>query len=182
MVGIFFLRTNNSLALQKYREVIKADQNNGSVYEHLEDLQRFTFSHLNSDIGQPVQLVNTYNRDAQRVFDLAQVKLSAAGGEQDVYLKAQKECESRGIPITARAQCAADYVLTNNPSLKQSELKVNLPDKALYSFRFAGPRWAWDAAGISILLSLIFLVGAIFRTLLAYYLRKRWARWDRRYL
>lgn len=183
VVGIFFLRSNNNSALEKYREVIKADENGGSVYEKLEELQSFTFGHLNSDLGQPVQLVNTYNRDAGEVFAAAQAKLNSSGEvEEDIYLKAQKECESRGIPITARAQCAADYVLTNNPNIAQKELRVKLPDKALYSFRFTSPRWAWDAAGISILLSLMFLFGAVFRTLLAYYLRKRWVVWDRRYL
>lgn len=182
IIAVFFLRSNNKAALEKYREVIKADQNSGSVYEKLEDLQSFTFHHLNSDLGQPVQLVNTYNRDAQKIFNEAQGRIDAAGGEQNIYLNAQKECESRGIPITARAQCAADYVLENSPSSSQNQLKVNLPDKSLYSFRFTSPRWAWDAAGIFILLSLIFLSGAIFRTLLAYYLRRRWSRWDGRYL
>ncbi len=182
IIAVFFLRSNNKAALEKYREVIKADQNSGSVYEKLEDLQSFTFHHLNSDLGQPVQLVNTYNRDAQKIFNEAQGRIDAAGGEQNIYLNAQKECESRGIPITARAQCAADYVLENSPSSSQNQLKVNLPDKSLYSFRFTSPRWAWDAAGTFILLSLIFLSGAVFRTLLAYYLRRRWSRWDGRYL
>lgn len=180
-LAVLFLRNNNSTALQKYREVIKADQNGGSVYEKLEDLQRFTFSHLNSGISQPVQLVNTYNRDAQKVFNDAQNKLELSGQTEDIYLKAQKECESHGIPITARAQCAADYVLSNNPTVDQSQLKVTLPDKSLYSFEFTSPRWAWDAAGISLLLSLIFLSGAIFRTFLAYYLRGRWVSWEDKY-
>ncbi|MDQ5913718.1 MAG: hypothetical protein QG623_337 [Patescibacteria group bacterium] len=182
-VGIFFLRSNNLSALDKYRDVIKADQNGGSVYEKLDDLQKYTFGHINSDIGQPVQLVNTYNRDAQEIFSAAQLKLTESGATQkNIYLEAQKVCEEKGIPIAARAQCAADYALNNNPEVGKTELEVNLPDKALYSFRFSSPRFAWDAAGISLLIALIFLLGAALRTVLAWYLRKRWSSWDSKYL
>ncbi len=183
VLGVLFLRANNNSALDKYREVIKADKNGGSVYEKLEDLQRYTFGHLNSDIGQPVQLVNTYNRDAQKIFSAAQLKLTASGvTERNIYLEAQKICEAKGIPITARAQCAADYVLNNNPTIKQEDLKVKLPDKSLYSFRFSSPRFAWDAAGICLFIGVIFLFGALFRTCLAWILRRRWAGWDSKYL
>jgi hypothetical protein len=182
-LGIFFLRANNSAALEKYREVIKADQSGGNVYEKLDDLQKYTFGHLNSDIGQPVQLVNTYNRDAQLIFNTAQAKLTGSGAtERNIYLEAQKVCEAKGIPITARAQCAADYVLNNNPTIKQEDLKVKLPDKALYSFRFSSPRFAWDAAGICLVIGLLFLFGALFRIYLAWHLSKRWSDWDGKYL
>ncbi len=183
VAGLFFLRANNLSALDKYREVLKADQKGGSVYEKLDDLQKYTFGHLNSDIGQSVQLVNTYNRDSQKVFEAAQVKLSESGvTERNIYLEAQKVCEEKGIPITARAQCAADYALNNNPSINKNELKVDLPDKALYSFRFSSPRFAWDFAGISLLLSFVFLIGALLRMLLAWYLNKRWSKIDVKYL
>lgn len=182
LVGLFFLRSNNLTALAKYREVIKADKNNGSVYEKLDDLQKFTFGHLNSDLGRPVELVGTYERDAQKIFTAAQSTLTADGEKSDIYLQAQKTCEAKGIPITARAQCAADFVLENNPDIEEDKLKVKLPDKALYSFEFTSPRWVWDGAGISIVLSLIFFSGAILRMLLARYLRRRWSRWDDKYL
>lgn len=182
ILGIFFLRSNNISALDKYRQVIKADENNGSVYEKLDDLQKYTFGHLNSDVGQPVQLVNTYNRDAQKVFSAAQDKLSSEGQKRDIYLEAQRACEAKRIPITARAQCAADYALANNPNIKQEDLKVTLPDKALYSFTFSSPRWAWDAAGICLFISGLFFFGAIFRMLLARWARKRWVDWDKKYL
>jgi hypothetical protein len=181
-LALFFLRSNNITALEKYRQVIKADENGGSVYEKLDDLQKFTFGHLNSDIGRPVQLVNTYNRDANAIFAKAQTELSADGASPDIYLVAQKECEARGIPITARAQCVADYVVSNNPEVEEEKLEVQLPDKALYSFRFPSPKWTWDLAGISILLSLIFFAGALLRMALARHLRKRWAGWDSKYL
>jgi hypothetical protein len=181
-LGIFFMRSNNITALEKYRSVIKADENNGSVYEKLKDLQEYTFSHLNSGIGRPVQLVNTYNRDANKIFAAAQSQLDSEGKKKDIYLDAQKICESKGIPITARAQCAADYVLANNPDIEQDKLAVTLPDKSLYSFEFASPRWAWDAAGISIFIGLIFAIGALFRMLLARYARKRWVGWDDKYI
>jgi hypothetical protein len=183
--GLLFLRQNNITALEGYHQVIKADQNGGSVYEKLDQLQKFTFGHLNSNIGQPVQLVNTYNRDAQKVFEEAQARLDAQDGsdsQRDVYLEAQKACEARGIPIAARAQCAADYALANNPGIESSKLEVKLPDRSLYSFQFSSPRWAWDGAGISILLSAVFFVGAMFRMTLAWYLRKRWVSWDDKYL
>lgn len=181
-LGVFFMRSNNITALDKYRSVIKADENNGSVYEKLNDLQTYTFTHLNSGVGRPVQLVNTYNRDANEVFSLAQSQLDKDGKKKDVYLEAQKICEAKGIPITARAQCAADYVLANNPDLDKEKLAVTLPDKALYSFEFASPKWAWDAAGISIFIGFMFAFGALIRTLLARYARKRWVGWDEKYM
>lgn len=182
LAGLFFLRSNNLTALDKYREVLKADKNSGSVYEKLDNLQKFTFGHLNSDIGRPVELVGTYQRDSQKIFTAAQSSLTEDGQKPDIYLQAQKTCEAKGIPITARAQCAADYVLDNNPDIEQDKLKVKLPDKALYSFEFTSPRWVWDPAGISLALSLIFFCGAIFRMILARYLRHRWSRWDDKYL
>lgn len=183
VLAIFFLRSNNITALEKYRDVIKADENNGSVYEKLDDLQKYSFGHLNSGVGRPVQLVNTYNRDANKVFGVAQAKLDNEGGtKKDIYLEAQKACEAKGIPITARAQCAADYALSNNPGIEQGKLAVNLPDKALYSFNFSSPRWAWDAAGICLFIAGLFFFGAILRMILAWYARKRWTTWDRKYL
>ena len=183
IIGLFFLRSNNITALEKYRDVIKADENNGSVYEKLDDLQSYTFSHLNSGVGRPVQLVNTYNRDANKVFDVAQAKIDSQGGgdKKDIYLEAQKACEAKGIPITARAQCAADYAIANNPNIERGKLNVKLPDKSLYSFSFTSPRWAWDAAGISLFISILFFFGAILRMILAWYLRKRWVKWDDKY-
>ncbi len=185
VLSIFFIRSNNVTALEKYREVIKADENNGSVYEKLDDLQHYTFTHLNSGVSRPVQLVNTYNRDANKVFEVAQNKLDAESGgasKKDIYLEAQKVCEAKGIPITARAQCAADYALANNPGIDQKKLSVTLPDKALYSFTFSSPRWTWDAAGICLFISVAFFVGSILRMILAWYARKRWVNWDAKYL
>lgn len=182
VLGLFFLRSNNVTALEKYRSVIKADENNGSVYEKLDDLQKYTFSHLNSGVGRPVQLVNTYNRDADKIFAVAQNMLDKDGKKKDVYLEAQKICEAKGIPITARAQCAAEYVLANNPNIEQSKLEVSLPDKALYSFEFSSPRWAWDGAGLCIFIGVLFALGALLRMLLGRYARKRWVSWEGQYL
>lgn len=183
LAGAFFLRSNNITSLELYQEVIKADEHSGNVYEKLDQLQEFTFGHLNSDIGRPVQLVYSYDRDANKIFAEAQAKLNASGdGTQDIYLEAQKACEAKGIPITARAQCAADYAMENNPQIAQEKLEVQLPDKALYSFRFNSPKWTWDMAGICIALGLVLLLGAIIRMWLAWFLRKRWSTLDRKYL
>lgn len=184
IIGVLLLRSNNQTALNKYQDVLKADQFGGAVYEKLEELQDYTFSHMNSNLDQPVQLVYTYNRDADQVFREAQARLNSSGSveSRDIYLEAQKECESRGIPITTRAQCVSDYVLSNNPEFNQDQLEVDLPDKSLYSFEFSSPRWTWDGAGIALFLSLIFFLGAIFRTLLAWFLRRRWTSWENKYL
>jgi hypothetical protein len=183
--AFFVLRLNNQTALKKYREVLLADQDRGNVHEKLEDLREFTFSHINAGINRPVELVYTYRADAEEV--LAKKAEQASSQEQrDLYLEGQKECEARSLQITLRAQCVADYVNTKRQELgapeQDSVEKVRLPDKALYSFKFNSPRFTFDLAGVLFVAAGFFLLLAIFRMMLGWWVRRKWSGWEAKYL
>ncbi len=180
-LGFVWLRLNNQEALRKYHAVLKADQLDGNVYEELAKLRDFTLTHMNSGLRQPVQLVYAYNKDAEQIIKASSSSLNA---DPNYYLDAQKECEAKGIPITARAQCVAEKVSSANPESGQpaTNAKINLPDKALYSFKFNSPRFSLDWAGLSFLISFFFALIFIFRMLIARWVRKRWPSIEDAYL
>jgi len=137
--------------------VVRADESNKDLALTIERLNHHVFHHMNTQIVRPVELVNTYNRQAQAVIEAAN-KTS----NRDVYAEATAACERRGIPLTSIAQCAADYAVAHNPGV--GPRSIVLPDKNRFIYTFASPRWTPDMAGISILLSTIVLVWILARS------------------
>jgi hypothetical protein len=111
---------------------------------------------MNTTTIRPVELVNAYNRQAERIITAANKSSS-----KDVYKEAAAACEQRGIPLTSVAQCAADYAAKNSPDVGPK--KIILPDKNLFTYSFASPRWTPDLAGLSVLLTVVTGVWLIFR-------------------
>jgi hypothetical protein len=148
-LGIFFLRQNNLDALRLYDKVIKADKYGGDLTGALTDLQHFSASHMNTELRQPVQLVETYNRAALE---------SIKAGQEDtpeneaIYQEAQQECVRRGVLSTVIAECASNYAMSKidpnyDPATPPS---YQLPDQAEYTYSFASPYWTPDFAGLSL--------------------------------
>jgi len=128
-------------------EVVAADESGGDVGAKLKALNDHIFRHMNTQIVRPVELVGTYNRQAQAVIEAANKNTG-----RDIYGEATQNCERRGIPLTSIAQCAADYALANNPV---GATKITLPDKNLYKYSFSSPRWTPDLAGFMVLFTVV---------------------------
>lgn len=149
LTSLFLLRQNNLKMIELRNEVIRADEQAGDVSGALKRLNEHVFKHVNTELVRPVELVHSYNRQAQAAIEAAN-----RGSGRDVYAEATRACERQGVPIANIANCAAEYALRNNATVDPT--KIILPEKDLFKHTFASPRWAPDAAGIS-----IFITGVI---------------------
>jgi hypothetical protein len=144
--SLLLMRQNNLKMVELRNLVIQADEQGGDVSGALKKLNEHVFHHINTKIVRPIELVHSYNRQAQAAIEAAN-----KGSGRDIYAEATAACERRGIPITSIAQCAAEYALANNPGVGPT--KINLPDKNLFKYTFASPKWVPDAAGIMLLIT-----------------------------
>lgn len=153
---VYFLRQNNLQMIKLRNAVVAADEQDGDVSGTLLLLNKHVFHHMNTEIVRPVELVNTYNKQAQAAIEAAN-----KGSGRDIYAEATAACERRGIPLTSIAQCAADYAAKNNPGVGQT--KINLPDKNRFIYTFATPFWTPDAAGFSLLITVVVFLWVVAR-------------------
>ena len=106
---------------------------------------------MNTRLAGPVELPGSYNAAVERERQAVAQSGTANG---DVYRQAQAVCEKDSIPLTARAQCIQEYVISNAvPGTNVEELQF--PNKALYSYNFSSPVLSLDIAGV-------FTIGALF--------------------
>lgn len=136
--------------------VIAADKSGKNLSQAIEELNTHIFDHMNTTTVRPVELVYTYNREAQARIEAASKKKG-----NDIYQIAAKACERQGVPLTSIAQCAAQYALKNGGEVGPQ--KITLPDKSQFVYSFASPRWTPDAAGISVLLTVVLLLWLLIR-------------------
>ncbi len=167
-LGVYFLRQNNIQSLKLYDRVVKADKYGGDLDRALTDLQQFTSSHMNTQLRQPVQLVESYNRDALEVIKQNQ---DDTPENETIYNEAQQECSRRGVPYTAIAECASNYVLSRiDPNYDPTAPTIyKFPDQAQYTYSFASPYWTSDVAGLSWALFAVNLIVLTFRVLLHFH-------------
>ena len=156
LASTLLLRQNNLKMIELRNTVIQADEKNGDVAGAIKQLNEHVFNHINTEIVRPIELVYGYNRAAK-----AAIEASNRGGGKDVYAQATAACEQRGVPIASIAQCAAEYALKNNATVDPA--KINLPNKNLFVYSFSSPRWTPDAAGITMLFTVVIGVWLILR-------------------
>lgn len=144
----FFLRQNNLRMVELRNLVLQADERQTDVAGAIKRLNQHVFRHMNTEIVRPIELVNSYNLQAQAVL-----KKASQGSGRDVYAEATAACERQGVLPTTIAQCAANYALQNNPGIDPAAIK--LPEKDQFIYSFAAPLWTPDAAGISLLLTVV---------------------------
>lgn len=171
LLAVHGLRSNYSKMVTLREAVYTTDQQNGDVEAALVALREHVHSHMNTDLASgdnairpPIQLKARYER------------LAAGGAERakaqnaEVAKAAEQLCAQRfpGDGYNApRVTCIQDYVGANAVDKEQA-----IPDE-LYKFDFVSPRWSLDLAGISILLSGVFIVLFLARLILEYYLRRK---------
>ncbi len=170
LLAIHGLRSNYSTMVELREAVYTADQQNGDVEGALQKLRQHVHSHMNTDltsgtnaIKPPIQLKARYDR------------LMAAEQERIKQLNAQVTAQAEQICAARhpeagfnapRVACIQEYVRTNGAKAQP------IPDQ-LYKFDFVSPGWTPDLAGISLVLTVIFLILFATRFGLERYMRHR---------
>jgi hypothetical protein len=161
-VSVLALRQNNKNMIVLRTKVYDADKNGVGVERALDNLRKYVYSHMNTDLSSggnaikpPIQLKYTYER-------LTAVEKSRVDQQnQNVYTDAQYYCEqqnSTAFSGRTRVPCIQDYVTTHTA-------KANTVPPALYKFDFISPAWSPDLAGWSLVVTAVFFI--LFLTSLA---------------
>lgn len=171
LLAVYGLRDNYSKMVELREAVYVADQQNGDVESALAELRAHVHSHMNTNLASgdnaikpPIQLKARYERlvagEAERI----------KAHNAKVSKTAEQLCAQRfpgGGYNAPRVACIQDYVGANAISEGGT-----IPEE-LYKFDFISPRWSMDLAGISILLSTVFVILFAARLVLEYYLRRK---------
>lgn len=169
LLGIYSLRQNNLQMIRLLNTLIAADKEDGDTVTALNNLRTYIYGHMNTDpasstnaIRPPIQLKYTYDR----LVAIEQKKADQAN--VGVYAGAQAVCEQRAAAGDSGAgfSCVANYVTENGVKPKP------VPD-SLYKFDFLSPVWTFDMAGISLVLSALFMIMFIIRLALEKWLLYR---------
>jgi len=153
-VAATFLRLNNIGMVQRRDAVYTADTkgDEAAIQNRLYDLQRYTASHMNTDLGKGVFLVATYNRDKQ-----ALLKQAETGSNGNIYKKAQEVCAPQFSSWSpAYVQCTVNE-LSRYPSGQDLNSSVDLPPGS-YMHTFVSPAWSPDFAGWSVVVCVVILI------------------------
>jgi len=158
LICITALRANNQQMSQLREAVYAADRDGGDVQGTLRELQIYVTSHMNTNLSSgktavypPIQLKYTYDR-------LVAAQNSKFAQDSNLYSEAQHYCEgqnSRDFSGRNRVPCIQEYVLAHTTTKPTA-----IPD-ALYKFSFASPRWSYDLAGWSMLITILFLAAFV---------------------
>ncbi len=163
-VSVYALRHNNETMIKLRDDVYAADKNNGDVNTALNNLRRYVYGHMNTNLSSgsnaikpPIQLEHTYERLQ------AQAQAEAQATNANLYTEAENYCQAQ-IPANlsfsgrARVPCVQNYVTTHGVSAAQ------IP-AALYEYDFISPTWSPDLAGwslvVSVILFLVFVISFI---------------------
>ncbi len=151
---------NSAEAKRRYDALIAVDAAGGDVEKSLLELRTYIYRHMNTTIGSPtgirppIQLKGTYDRL------VAAEKARVKAANDDLYNKAQKECERlfpEGLSGRGRIPCITEYV-TKNAIVEQP-----IPD-GLYKYDFAPPIWSPDTAGFGMLATVILAAASLLAT------------------
>jgi preprotein translocase subunit SecF len=155
IICIISLRHNNETMVKLRSAVYNADKNNGDVNTTLNDLRKYVYGHMNTNLSSggnaikpPIQLKYTY----ERLQSSEQKRVDSAN--TNVYTQAQVYCQQQNsVDFSGRNRvpCVQDYV-TNHGE------KANTVPAALYQYDFVSPTWSPDLAGWSLVLSVLLFV------------------------
>jgi hypothetical protein len=153
-VSVYALRHNNVTMIKLRDAVYTADKNNGDVNTALNNLRRYVYGHMNTNLSSggnaikpPIQLKYSYER--------LQAKAQAQDNSTNssLYTEAENYCQAQipanlSISGRARVPCVQDYVTTHGVSANSNSVPA-----ALYEYDFVSPAWSPDLAGWSLVLS-----------------------------
>ncbi len=166
MLGVLFVytsRQNNLTAIRLRDKVLQVDKQNGDIEAALRELRGYTYAHMNSNLrgGQgsiypPIQLKDRY----ERLVAAEKARVEQANAK--VLKDASAVCAGNPTRLLCEQRYTTDHTQVPQP----------IPD-ALYKFDFVSPRWSPDAAGFSLLGSVIFMVLFLIR-----FITERWLRYS----
>ena len=170
-VSGFLLRQNNLRMLELRDAVVEIDQNTGDINQiepSLIELRNYVFTHMNASLPAPLELPGSFNVSVEKARKKAEASGSANG---EVYKKAQTECERIEIPLSVRAECIQNYVVTNAKPGTDPE-QLDLPPKEQFVYSFVSPTWSFDLAGITTAITSILLILTLVRFTLDFIIPK----------
>jgi hypothetical protein len=142
--------------IQLREKVYEADKSNGDVNTALNNLRRYVYGHMNTNLSSggnaikpPIQLKYSY----ERLQATEQKRVDNANS--NVYTQAQLYCQQQNSADFSgrnRVPCVTDYVTTHG-------IKANSIPAAMYQYDFVSPKWSPDLAGWSLVLSVILFLG-----------------------
>jgi hypothetical protein len=161
IISVLSLRHNNQTMVKLRDQVYAADKNNGDINGALNNLRRYVYGHMNTDLSSgnnnikpPIQLKYTY----QRLYDAQANQIQTSN--QQLYTDAELYCQSINNAYfgTTRVPCVQNYVI--NHGLKAANITI---PAGLYEFDFASPSWSPDLAGWSLVLTGLLLIAFVIR-------------------
>jgi hypothetical protein len=171
IISVFALRHNNQTMVDLRNDVYAADKNNGDVNTALNNLRRYVYGHMNTNLSSgnnnikpPIQLKYTY----QRLYDVQANKIQSAN--QQLYTDAELYCQSINSAFfgTTRVPCVQNYVVNHG----LAAANITIPP-GLYQFDFVSPTWSPDLAGWSLVITAILLIALIIRFVISWFDRER---------
>jgi hypothetical protein len=161
IISVLSLRHNNQTMVKLRDQVYAADKNNGDINGALNNLRRYVYGHMNTDLSSgnnnikpPIQLKYTY----QRLYDAQANQIQTSN--QQLYTDAELYCQSINNAYfgTTRVPCVQNYVI--NHGLKAANITI---PAGLYEFDFASPSWSPDLAGWSLVLTGLLFIAFVIR-------------------
>jgi len=171
IICVLALRHNNQTMVNLRNDVYAADKNNGDVNTALNNLRKYVYGHMNTNLSSgnnnikpPIQLKYTY----QRLYDAQVNKVQSAN--QQLYTDAELYCQSINHAYygTTRVPCVQNYVVNHG----LAAANITIP-AGLYQFDFASPAWSPDLAGWSLVLTIILFLALITRLSISKFKRER---------
>jgi preprotein translocase subunit SecF len=161
IVCVLALRHNNERMVQLRDAVYATDQKGGDVNTALNNLRRYVYGHMNTDLSggrnnikPPIQLKYTY----QRLYDAQLAQVQSAN--QSIYSAAQVYCHNNANQNSTPAQLACIQNYATNHGVNNAAIYI---PAGLYQFDFVSPSWSPDLAGWGLVLSLIFLTAFLIK-------------------
>jgi len=156
-ISAWFLRQNNLRMLDLRNIVVAIDQDSGNINEiepALTELRDYVFTHMNASLPSPLELQGSFNVAVEQARKKAEQSGQANG---DIYRKAQAECERAEIPLSVRAECIQNYVVSNAIPGEDPQ-QLDIPPKEQFVYNFVSPTWSFDLAGLAVAVSAILFI------------------------
>lgn len=183
-IAATFLRFDHIKMTELRAAVLQADADNNqdAITKNLDELRKFTFSHIIINIIDdngtqkvifgtgPFYLENQYKRDAQAAIDkFVQENTDDSNPNGNIYNAATSVCQ----PIAIRngwtwdspqyLECVTSELNKYPEAQNLQDTKAKIPSTELYRYNFASPIWAPTWAGFTILICIILIVVIIIR-------------------
>lgn len=170
-ISATLLRLNNIGMIQRRDAVEVADKSGEEVelMNRLYDLQRYVAAHMNASPGQ-VALDHAYKRAYDRDFKVFEETAQRSGSGNDVVQKVRQTCDNQAkqggygrfwVRADPRYVSCINEEWAKYPSAAVSDVQFKPPSTAPYYQTFVSPLWSPDAAGWSVLVTVLLMVVVI---------------------